>query len=95
MYSAAFNPKVAAIGIHRQQEALYKLEKIMQRGNLSRLADGWEGSPTSEELRLQRIPGYKGHQPGLISEGIVGQSEAKCSAKSISLKINMAKREST
>jgi len=29
MYSAAFNPKMAASGVHSQQEALYKLEKTL------------------------------------------------------------------
>jgi hypothetical protein len=31
----------------------------------------------------------------MISEGVLGLSQAKCSAKSINLKITMAKREGT
>lgn len=52
------------------------LERV-RFGNNSRMARNWIGGPT-HEFYNQRIPGYKGHVPGIVSENLFAKSFAKC-----------------
>jgi hypothetical protein len=70
---------------------LFKLEKAVQRGNRSRDAVSWIGGTQPHELRLQRVPGYQGFQPGIYAENVHGKTAAQCSQSSIQKKIQMAK----
>ncbi len=51
-------------------------------GNFSRYEKNWIGGPT-HEVKLQHIPAYTGHVPGIISENIYSKSYARCSATAI------------
>jgi hypothetical protein len=58
---------------------LYKLEKRIQRGNRSREAISWVGGVSPQDMRLQRITGYAGFQPGIYAENVHGKTFSKVS----------------
>jgi hypothetical protein len=78
-------------GVHDQETMLYKLEKRIQKGNRSRDAMGWVGGTSPHNIRLQRVPGYQGFQPGIYAENVHGKTFAKVSQKSVQKKIQMGK----
>lgn len=90
-FSTAYNPMHAAMGPHDSETMLYKLEKRIQKGNRSREAQSWVGGTTPHDIRLQRIPGYQGFQPGLKAENVHGKTFAKVSANAVQKKIFMGK----
>lgn len=52
---------------------------------------GWIGGTSPHNIRLQRVPGYQGFQPGIYAENIHGKTFAKVSQKSVQKKIVMGK----
>lgn len=59
--------------------------------NNSRDAKSWMGGASPHDIRLQRVPGYQGFQPGVYAENVHGKTFAKCSMSSIQKKILMGK----
>ena len=68
--------KVRAAGRKQFEFQRASMERV-RFGNNSRMARNWIGGPT-HEFYNQRIPGYKGHVPGIVSENLFAKSFAKC-----------------